>query len=632
MAARRQRPSSAATAGSALPIAECKPSPLLAKSVAGASYLIVLQFISRGFTFALNQVLLRYTDPKTFGIVSIQLELVLSTILFLSREGVRCAVLRAPVADLPHTTASSTIAAPTDITSTSNERQRQAIVNLTYVPLAVGWVLTVVVCGYYWHAASTETWQVPFFTAAVALYGAAACLELALEPLLAWTQLRLMYRFRVTLEGVAVAVRCLVTCLVTLYGSYNSDGGQYGVLAFSLAQLAYALTLASGLLGAFGVLVNKGGIARPRLIRWTQAALGLSASDLSSMPRLTALVPRQLQPMAKDSPNQHQFHTFFPAELSDLALMFTKQSLVKHFLTEGDKLVVAWLCSDATQGVYALVGNYGSLIARILFLPLEETSRALFSRLSSTATVAPASASRSDEPLSSSPSANNALDAAWQFLLTLLRFHTLLGLIFVAIGSNYTGLLMDFLVGAKWSQTAAPTTLAVYCLYVPLMAYNGLAEAFVQSIASKAQLSQLNKAMVASSALFLVAAIVFIQVLQLGAVGLVLANMINMVSRIMYSFRCIRCVYTHHQVALQSLGPLTLGTLWPSRMTVSAFAAAWVLTYSSNQIFGWATLQAKLLHGAVGSIVGLVILGVVYWHEQQTLIALRNLWQKEKQQ
>ncbi|KAJ1985084.1 Oligosaccharide translocation protein rft1 [Dimargaris verticillata] len=622
MATRRhQHP---ATVAMALPTAEPKPSPLLAKSVAGASYLILLQFISRGFTFALNQVLLRYTDPKTFGIVSIQLELVLSTILFLSREGVRCAVLRAPVEDLPHTTA------PPTSTTIRNDCQRQAIVNLTYVPLAVGWVLTVMVCGYYWCTASDETWQVPFFAASVGLYGAAAWFELALEPLLAWTQLRLMYRFRVTLEGLAVGVRCLITCLITLYGSYNSDGNQYGVLAFSLAQLAYALTLIVGLFGAFGALAPHENIAGHWMLRWTQATMGLSVNDLTRMPRLAALVPRRLSLIVKDSAHQGWLRAWIPAELSGLALMFTKQSLVKHFLTEGDKLVVAWLCSDTTQGVYALVGNYGSLVARILFLPLEETSRALFSRLNSAATVS-VSASRSDEPPAPS-SANDALGAAWRFLLTLLRLQTLLGLLFVAIGSNYTGLLIDLLVGTKWSHTAAPTTLAVYCLYVPLMAYNGLTEAFVQSTASNVQLSQLSKAMVASSALFLIAAMVFIQILQLGAVGLVLANMVNMVSRITYCFWCIRCVYAHHQASLQLLGPLTLKALFPSRVTVSTFAVAWVITYYSNQSFGWATLQAKLLHGVVGGVVGLAIIGVVYWQEQQTLVALRSLWQKDKQQ
>lgn len=86
-----------------------------------------------------------------------------------------------------------------------------------------------------------------------------------------------------------------------------------------------------------------------------------------------------------------------------LALTFTGQSFVKYLLTEGDKLIMATISSSYDQGVYALVSNYGSvkeessfqlilrmsshsknsgsLIVRIVFLPLEESSRMLFSKL-----------------------------------------------------------------------------------------------------------------------------------------------------------------------------------------------------------------------------------------------------------
>src|SRR5581483_10477027 len=69
-------------------------SQILSSSVAGASSLVMLQLISRLATFVLHQIVLRYTDPATFGIASVQLELLLATILFLSREGFRCALLR----------------------------------------------------------------------------------------------------------------------------------------------------------------------------------------------------------------------------------------------------------------------------------------------------------------------------------------------------------------------------------------------------------------------------------------------------------------------------------------------------------------------------------------------------------
>ncbi|CAO3596600.1 unnamed protein product [Absidia cylindrospora] len=67
---------------------------LLSSTTKGASYLILLQLISRMLTFILHQVVLRYTTAETFGIASVKLELLLSTILFISREGYRCALVR----------------------------------------------------------------------------------------------------------------------------------------------------------------------------------------------------------------------------------------------------------------------------------------------------------------------------------------------------------------------------------------------------------------------------------------------------------------------------------------------------------------------------------------------------------
>lgn len=40
----------------------------------------------------------------------------------------------------------------------------------------------------------------------------------------------------------------------------------------------------------------------------------------------------------------------------------TLQSLVKHFLTEGDKMVLSWFSPLQDQGGYAIAVNYGPLI------------------------------------------------------------------------------------------------------------------------------------------------------------------------------------------------------------------------------------------------------------------------------
>lgn len=41
----------------------------------------------------------------------------------------------------------------------------------------------------------------------------------------------------------------------------------------------------------------------------------------------------------------------------------TKQSLLKHVLTEGDKMLISVLSTDSDKGVYGFVVNYGTKYA-----------------------------------------------------------------------------------------------------------------------------------------------------------------------------------------------------------------------------------------------------------------------------
>ena len=64
-------------------------SPLLKTTLS----LVGLQLVSRLFSFALNQLLLRSTSPQALGVATMGLEVVRDTGLFLVREGVRGAVV-----------------------------------------------------------------------------------------------------------------------------------------------------------------------------------------------------------------------------------------------------------------------------------------------------------------------------------------------------------------------------------------------------------------------------------------------------------------------------------------------------------------------------------------------------------
>lgn len=139
---------------------------LLKASVSSASSLMALQLLSRLFTFALNQAMLRLASPGAFGIAAIQFELMISTILFLSREGVRNAILRAW---------------PTK--KSQDGHQAIMITNVATLPLFIGIPLAAATCGFYSFIAALEAKSQPFFTLSICIYALAAVTELTSEPM-----------------------------------------------------------------------------------------------------------------------------------------------------------------------------------------------------------------------------------------------------------------------------------------------------------------------------------------------------------------------------------------------------------------------------------------------------------------
>lgn len=135
---------------------------LLYSSISSASSLMGLQLFSRFFTFALNQALFRLASPSAFGAAAIQFELIINTILFLSREGVRNALLR--------------VSRNTDA-DTSIKRT-----NMSFLPIILGVPLALSTCLVYAHFASQEIQKQPYFNTAIAIYAVAALWELLCEP------------------------------------------------------------------------------------------------------------------------------------------------------------------------------------------------------------------------------------------------------------------------------------------------------------------------------------------------------------------------------------------------------------------------------------------------------------------
>ena len=190
------------------------PNPnLLAASLTSISSLVFLQLFSRVFTFILNQALVRLATPQTFGTATVQFELLLSTTLFLSREGVRVALLR------------QRKNVPPDLAR-----------NISLLPAYVGAPIAVALAVLYSTTSAPAARAQPHFNLSVSIYAFAAALELASEPLYIRAQNELRVDVRVRAEGAAVFSKTLVTFLGLAFAP-----PAWALLAFAAGQAAYAL-------------------------------------------------------------------------------------------------------------------------------------------------------------------------------------------------------------------------------------------------------------------------------------------------------------------------------------------------------------------------------------------------------
>lgn len=408
-----------------------------------ARALLLLQVGVRLFTFVVNQLLLRTVSPAVFGAAHVQLELVLSIALSLARDGVRAAVLRAP---------------PTRPGPTTT----QALHNLALVPAAAGGVLAAVVGGVYLrYMAPPALWTQAgaALPVSVALYGLGAWLELLAEPLHARALALPQYvRVRVGMEAGGVLARALVLVLLLPPARLQwlrTHGEPY--LTVPSGELPWALIAFALARAAYGAAV------------WVVAAVSL-AHLLSWAEVARALWPSWHAPL------------FATPETRALVRVTTTQAVLKLVLTEGDKLALTRLTSLAHQGGYALASNYGSVVARTVFQPLEESVRLQL-------------AHRTDEA---------GMVHALTLLQVLLRAHLLLGAVLVALGPPLARPALRLVAGAAWAAPSSPAApiLATYCWYVPVMGLNGLLEAFVQAVAPPDVLSRYSRVLVASSAAF----------------------------------------------------------------------------------------------------------------------------------
>ncbi|KAG6837050.1 hypothetical protein H0H93_015621 [Arthromyces matolae] len=526
---------------------------LAESSLRSASSLMALQLVSRLFTFLLNQAMFRIAPPQAYGTAAIQFELLLSTILFLSREGVRNTLLRA---------------------KTSGPSTQ----NLSVLPIILGFPLALVTAYSYAHLASQEVRAQNHFEVSIGLYALAAVLELMSEPMHNLAMAELSTGIRVRAEGLGITLKTVITFLVLVYDVKSQADGTLALIAFAAGQLAYGATLLGTYVVAYGI----------------DSWLPKKCVSSKCAPSLASFRV-QLTNRRRDKRD-----SYIEPELLRLSLTMTSQSLIKHFLTEGDKLILSWFSPLQDQGGYAVAVNYGSLLARIVFQPVEEAARGFFSKAFASVT---ANKTKDDEA---------ALQRASTALITLLSVQAAFSLILVVFGTAYVQIVVRILLPRQYLTTSAPQVLSAWVWYIPVLAFNGGLEAFLSSVATP---QDLNKQSRRVHHVYMSISVNSVTVGWPCDASLVYANILNLLARIAYTGTFITSFYVRHDA--QKI--LRWKAVLPRPQLLLCTSLTYTLIRMSARLLGIQSDSAEkglsravLMHIGVGGVLGLINLAI-WW-------------------
>ncbi|XP_019849739.1 PREDICTED: protein RFT1 homolog isoform X2 [Amphimedon queenslandica] len=420
------------------------------------------------------------------------------------------------------------------LSKTSTTRQWQYTFNLMWLPFLVGIVWSALL-SLLWISPLLQQPDMPGDWIGVACFAISGLIELCVEPLWVLAQLTQHVSIKVIAEGIPQVFRCLIVAICIVFYP------QYGILIFGIAQVLCSIGY---LLVYFTYFFSVGGNQLP-------------------IDSISKIFPQKFLGKYQDQ------------TLVNLSKSFFKQSLLKQFLTDG---------------VYDIVNNLGSLAARFIFLPIEESFYVYFSSV----------LVRGERP---EKQTKDSITSSANVLSLLIKTVTLIALMIIAFGVNYSDLALDIYGGSILSQGIGPVLLKCYCVYVLFLALNGITECFMFAALSQDEVDRYNKNMLVFSLIFLSAAVVLIKLF--GSPGFIIANCINMSARIIYSGKFITNYFRQ-----SSHNPLSKAV--PSLPVFISLIVSWIITAISMSTFccSFGAIY-RLIHIIIGSgcflTVGVVI-------------------------
>jgi oligosaccharide translocation protein RFT1 len=204
-------------------------------------------------------------------------------------------------------------------------------------------------------------------------------------------------------------------------------------------------------------------------------------------------------------------------------LGFLKNSTLKQILTEGEKFVMTLfnVISFSEQGVYDVINNIGSLPARLIFQPIEESGFLLFSQ-------------KINRQKTANEQNQADLEESSHILRNLLKLMILIGLIILTFGVHYSELALLIYGGKMLSERLGTTLLQWHCIYVLFIAINGVTETFTFASMNSKDIDKFNRKMLALSLIFLTSSYILTKLF--GCQGFIMANCLNMSSSIIIRY------------------------------------------------------------------------------------------------